>query len=74
MSRRRLIVNADDFGQHACVNDGIIAAHEHGIVTSASLMVHGSAAQDAAAYARGRPALDLGLHVDLGEWRLEAGE
>jgi len=37
--RRYLIVNADDFGQSPGVNRGIIQAHEHGIVTSASLMV-----------------------------------
>jgi predicted glycoside hydrolase/deacetylase ChbG (UPF0249 family) len=32
-------VNADDYGQSAGVNRGIIEAHEHGIFTSASLMV-----------------------------------
>jgi predicted glycoside hydrolase/deacetylase ChbG (UPF0249 family) len=65
---RYLIVNADDFGQSAGVNRGIIAAHEQGIVTSASLMVRWPAAAEAAAYAQARPALSLGLHVDLGEW------
>ncbi|HJZ60484.1 MAG TPA: ChbG/HpnK family deacetylase [Gemmataceae bacterium] len=65
---RLLIVNADDFGQTAGVNRGVIEAHERGIVTSASLMVRWPAAGEAAAYARARPALSLGLHVDLGEW------
>jgi predicted glycoside hydrolase/deacetylase ChbG (UPF0249 family) len=51
------------------VNDGIIRAHEHGIVTSASLMVRGAAAAEAAAYAKARPQLGVGLHVDLCEWR-----
>jgi len=32
---RRLIVNADDFGMSPGVNDGIIRAHEHGVVTAA---------------------------------------
>ena len=36
---RRLVVNADDLGLTAGVNDGILRAHEHGIVTSASLLV-----------------------------------
>jgi hypothetical protein len=31
-----LIVNADDFGQSPGINRGIIEAHEHGILTSAS--------------------------------------
>jgi len=71
---RRLIVNADDFGQTAGINRGIIEAHEHGIVTSASLMVRWPAAAAAAAYARGRPGFSLGLHVDLGEWTYRAGK
>jgi predicted glycoside hydrolase/deacetylase ChbG (UPF0249 family) len=66
--QRALIVNADDFGQCAGVNGGIIDAHEHGIVTSASLMVMWPASAAAAAYARRRPALSVGLHIDLGEW------
>jgi predicted glycoside hydrolase/deacetylase ChbG (UPF0249 family) len=66
--RRRLIVNADDFGQSPGVNDGVARAHQQGIVTSASLMVRWPAAKAAAAYARQYPDLSLGLHVDLGEW------
>ena len=66
---RFLIVNADDFGLTAGVNAGIIRAHEHGLVTSASLMVRGAAAGAAAAYAKTRPQLGVGLHVDLCEWR-----
>ena len=66
--RRYLIVNADDFGLSPGVNRGIIQAHEQGIVTSASLMVRGSAAAEAAAYARDHPRLSVGLHVDLCEW------
>src|SRR5438128_7485420 len=68
MDRLRVIVNADDFGQSPGINRGIIEAHERGIVTSASLMVRWPAATDAAAYARAHATLDVGLHVDLGEW------
>jgi predicted glycoside hydrolase/deacetylase ChbG (UPF0249 family) len=67
-AKRYLIVNADDFGQSHCVNSGIIAAYERGIVTSTSLMVRWPAAAEAAAYSRQHPNLSLGLHVDLGEW------
>jgi len=67
-ARRRLIVNADDFGLSSGVNRGIAHAHEHGIVTSASLMVRAGHAAEAAAYARAHPQLSVGLHVDLGEW------
>ena len=65
---RYLIVNADDFGRSAGVNRGIIRAHQHGIVTSASLMVRWPAAAAAAEYARRHSRLSVGLHLDLGEW------
>jgi chitin disaccharide deacetylase len=64
-----LIVNADDFGHSAGVNRGVTETHEHGIVTSASLMVDEPAAEAAAAYARGRPELSLGLHAVVRRWR-----
>ena len=72
--RTKLIVNADDFGLTAGVNDGIIAAHAGGIVTSASLMVRQPVAREAIARAKDLPQLGLGLHVDLGEWTCRDGE
>jgi chitin disaccharide deacetylase len=60
----RLIVNADDFGFAAGVNEGIIEAHVRGILTSTSLMVGRPAAADAAWLARGHPALSVGLHYE----------
>ena len=71
---RAVIVNADDFGQSAGINRGVIEAHERGVVTSASLMVRWPAAAAAAAYARAHPRLSVGLHVDLGESIHRAGE
>ncbi len=59
---RRLIVNADDFGLATGVNQGIIRAHTHGIVTSASLMVLAPAAREAARAAAAYPSLSVGLH------------
>src|SRR5436305_14871896 len=67
-AKRYLIVNADDFGHSSAVNRGVIHAHDHGIVTSASLMVRWPAAVEAAEYARNRPGLSLGLHLVFGEW------
>jgi predicted glycoside hydrolase/deacetylase ChbG (UPF0249 family) len=65
-----LIVNADDFGACEGVNRGIVEAHEHGIVTSTSLMVNRPSADWAAAYGRRHPQLSVGLHVELRQWRV----
>lgn len=70
---RRLIVNADDFGLSPGVNRGVIEAHEHGIVTSASLMVRWPAAVEGAAYARAHQDLSVGLHLDFAEWIVREG-
>ncbi len=74
MTERRLVVNADDFGRSPGINRGIVRAHEHGIVTSASLMVRWPAAVEAIDHALRHPGLAVGLHVDLGEWVHADGE
>jgi predicted glycoside hydrolase/deacetylase ChbG (UPF0249 family) len=71
---RVLIVNADVFGRSRGINRGVALAHDQGIVTSASAMVRWPAAEKAAELARGRPALGVGLHVDLEEWAYDDGE
>jgi len=60
-----LIFNADDFGASTGVNRGIIEAHAHGVVTSASFMVTGRAVREAVALSRDHPSLALGLHWDV---------
>ena len=59
---RKLTVTADDLGLSSGVNEGIVEAHANGIVTSASLMVGGRAARDAAAAVTKYAALSVGLH------------
>ena len=66
--QRYLIVNADDFGQSAGINKGIIETHQQGVVTSTSLMVRWPAALEATDYCRQNPNLSVGLHIDLSEW------
>ncbi|MGI9082390.1 MAG: ChbG/HpnK family deacetylase [Thermoleophilaceae bacterium] len=70
---RNLIVNADDFGAGLGINRGIAHCHAEGVVTSASLMVTGRAAEDAAALSRDYPALAVGLHWDLDGEDAQAG-
>lgn len=73
-SERFLIVNADDFGMSKAVNQGIIEAHDRGIVTSASLLVCWPGAEEASEYALRHPRLGIGLHADFGEWSWNGGE
>lgn len=69
--RRGLVVVADDFGLSAGVNEGVERAVTEGIVTAASLMIRQPAAAQAIDIAASHPNLDLGLHIDLGEWRFD---
>jgi len=62
---RRLIVNADDFGRTHSINHAVVRAHREGILTTASLMVNGEAADEAIELARQNPLLGVGLHVSL---------
>jgi hopanoid biosynthesis associated protein HpnK len=63
--RRRLIVNADDFGRSHAINQAILAAHRDGILTTASLMVNEPACVEAVELARANPRLGVGLHLTL---------
>jgi len=60
-----LIVNADDLGASEGVDRGIEECHRRGVVTSASLMVTGVAAEHAVALSRANPDLAVGLHWDV---------
>src|SRR5437868_9647575 len=63
--RRRLIVNADDFGRSSSINAAVIQAHHEGILTTASLMVNEPACDEAVSLARENPRLGVGLHLAL---------
>src|SRR5262245_32525383 len=65
MTRRRLIINADDFGRSHSINEAVIRAHREGILTSASLMVNEPACDEAVALAKQNPRLGVGLHIAL---------
>jgi len=62
---RRLIVNADDFGLSASVNQAVVQAHLEGILTTASLMVNEPGFEEAVALAKQNPRLGVGLHLTL---------
>ena len=61
--KRRLIVNADDFGISRSVNEAVIRAHREGILTTASLMVNETGFDEAVKIAKETPRLGVGLHL-----------
>ena len=63
--KRRLIVNADDFGLSRSVNEAVIRAHREGILTTASLMVNEAGFDEAVKLAKENPKLGVGLHLTL---------
>jgi hopanoid biosynthesis associated protein HpnK len=63
--RRRLIVNADDFGRSPGINASVIQAHQAGILTTASLMVNEPSCAEAVRLAKANPRLGVGLHLSL---------
>jgi chitin disaccharide deacetylase len=62
---KRLVVNADDFGFTRDVNEGIVAAHQGGILTATTLMANGAAFDHAIELAAANPGLDVGCHLVL---------
>src|SRR5438477_10950552 len=72
--RRRLIVNADDFGFSPAVTDGILRCFHEGILTSTTLMTTMPDRERAIALAKpfapdnaqpGRRTLGIGIHLCL---------
>ena len=64
---KNLIITADDFGAAVEVNQAVERAHRDGILSAASLMVAGPAANDAVVRAKAMPRLRVGLHLVLVE-------
>lgn len=67
--RRVLVVTGDDFGLTPGVNEGIVQAHERGILTHASLMATGGAFAEAVRLAGRTPSLSVGVHLMLVDGR-----
>lgn len=63
MKRQQVIINADDFGRSEEINEAIIRAHREGVLTSCSLMVSGTAFQQAVRLAKENPRLGVGIHL-----------
>ena len=61
----KLIINADDFGLHSAINEGIIVGHTKGAITSTSILASGAAFNEAVDMAKEYPKLGIGIHIAL---------
>jgi len=64
---RTLYVNADDFGLSRGINESIIAAIDHGVVNSVSILANGEDLDYAIAALRARPHVRVVAHLNLTE-------
>ena len=62
------MVNADDFGFTPDVNEGIVEAHRHGILTATTLMANGAAVENAALRAKELTHCSFGVHLNATEF------
>ena len=61
-----VIINADDFGWTEGINEGILEAHRHGVLTSATLLTGMKATNHAIELAKSYPRLSVGVHLSYG--------
>ena len=69
MRERHLIINADDYGLCAEVNDAVAALHAAGVLGGVSLLANGVALADAVSYLHQHPTLSAGVHLNVVEGR-----
>lgn len=62
---KQLILNADDFGRHASINEAVERGFREGLLRSATVMAGEPAFAEAVAVAKRNPGLGVGLHLTL---------
>ncbi len=62
---RRIIINADDFGESLGINKAVAQAHTKGVLTSTTIMANMPAAYEAIKIAKQMPSLGVGVHLNL---------
>ena len=71
---KRLIINADDFGFSRTVTDGILHAHQAGILTSTTLMATMPDCDRAMDLAQSNPSLGVVIHLCLTQGTPRSGK
>ena len=62
---RKMVVRADDIGMSKVANLGTFEAIEHGVVTSADVMLDSPGTQDALERLKGYPWISVGWHMHM---------
>ena len=65
--RKRVIINADDFGWSAGVTEGILRAHRVGVLTSTTMAVNMPAAKASVIRLAEAPGLGVGVHLNVSQ-------
>ena len=65
----RLIVNADDLGASAQVNEAVFDLMDRGLVTSSTLLANGPNVEEACRRTADFPACSFGVHLNMTEFR-----
>lgn len=65
----QVIINADDFGYSDEVNQVVLESISKGVISSATIMANGTAANEALAIATCHPQISYGAHLNLTEFQ-----
>jgi len=65
LMKKKLIINADDYGVSEDINSGIIQCYKHGAVTDMSLLAVGEAFNHACGMAKKEGIKKIGIHLAL---------
>ena len=73
MTRKKFILNADDFGMSHAFNRAVLEGYESGILKSASIVANGSSFEEAVEHVLPDcPELGVGVHLNVIEGNLLA--
>jgi chitin disaccharide deacetylase len=65
VSKKNLIINADDFGKDKLINDAIVFCLNHGLINSTSLMVAEAGFEEALDFIAKYDYKNVGIHINL---------
>ena len=68
ITKKQLIINADDFGMSESINLAVLDAYKNGILTSASLLANGPAFEHSISLLKEMQGIGLAVHLNIIEF------